>query len=296
MMRAAVERARQVQAVTAALAQIQNARGADIVPLPAPRVRRFLAATILISLMVSCTHQIEVGYPYRVANYIPALDSSSAVLREFPLEGKPLTVHLPVCLGLTLFGPDGRSLYGTNATPLTYESLGLSKIEFNPIRASMVPGTSTFGIKSFAVSIREDKLIIAGARPGSKGWSCGVFEILLPAGEVRQVLTYDCSYRWSWDHLSLSPTGKEAVATVGSNTDHDLHLELIDLVHGTTKSLVSGSWVGVWSPDGKWIAILEGRSPHIFLIDPRNPSQRRSLGHTSSIRPEWSPDSRYLLL
>jgi hypothetical protein len=52
----------------------------------------------------------------------------------------------------------------------------------------------------------------------------------------------------------------------------------------------------VWSPDGKWIAILEGRSPRIFLIDPRNPSQRRSLGRTGSIRPEWSPDSRYLLL
>ena len=28
----------------------------------------------------------------------------------------------------------------------------------------------------------------------------------------------------------------------------------------------------------------------------QNPSQRRSLGHAASIRPEWSPDSRYLLL
>jgi hypothetical protein len=262
--------------------------------------RRFLAVMVLIGLMVSCAGQIQVAYPYRIANYLPADDSDSDALRVFPSEGQPLTIPLPVCLGRTAFGPDGRSVYGANATRpqphVTRTTTGLSKVEFNPTRASIVPGTSTFVIKSFAVSVRQDKIIISGSQPGANGRDCGVFEVLLPAGSVRKVLNSDCGYRWAWDDLSLSPHADQAVATVGSNTDHNLHLELIDLVHGTTRPFGSASWIGVWSPDGNWIATLGNPSDRILLIDPNNPSRQRSLGGTAGIRPEWSPDSRYLLV
>jgi Tol biopolymer transport system component len=159
-----------------------------------------------------------------------------------------------------------------------------------------VPGTPGFVVRSFAISGREDKVVISGNREEGSGRRCGLFEILISSGNVRQVLNSDCRYQWTWDHLSLSPDGGQAIATLGSNTDHNLHLELIDLVHGTTRPLSSEFWVGVWSPDGKWIAALANRNRKLFLIDAHDFSKRRDLGGTSGIAPEWSPDSRYLLL
>lgn len=263
------------------------------------KTRRLLeATTAFFGFMVSSTGQTKVpAYPYRVANFFPGLDSDA--LRVFPSDGSMVTIALPFRLGRVMFGPDGKSLYGTNATGrggVIQESAGLSKVELNPTRSSPVSGTAPFMIKSFAFSVRQDKLIISGNRRETNGSVCGVFEILLPVGNVRQVLKSDCNYQWAWDELSLSPDGALAIATVGSNTDHDLHLDLIDLVRGTTKSLGSEFWMGVWSPNGKWIAVLGNRSRDISLIDPHDLSRRRSLGGTARIKPEWSPDSRYLLL
>jgi hypothetical protein len=73
-------------------------------------------------------------------------------------------------------------------------------------------------------------------------------------------------------------------------------VELLDLVHGTTTSLGSEFWTGVWSPDGKWIAMLGTGNNKLFLVDARDFSKRRELGDTTGIEPVWSPDSRYLLL
>jgi hypothetical protein len=79
--------------------------------MPATFVARgFLAA--LIGVMVSCTEQIQVGYPYRVANYLPVYESDSDELKVFPFEGQPVTIPVPMCLGQATFGPDGRSVYG----------------------------------------------------------------------------------------------------------------------------------------------------------------------------------------
>jgi hypothetical protein len=142
-------------------------------------------------------------------------------------------------LGRPIFGPDGRTIYGTNQIDRdgrTFE-LGLSKIEFNPTRLSPVPATEGFAIRSFAVSVRQDKLVVSGSRMEDNKRHCGVFEILLPGGIVRDVLSVDCHYQWSWDYLSLSPDGAQAVASVGSNTDGNLRLELIDLVRDHARCL-----------------------------------------------------------
>jgi len=140
-------------------------------------------------------------------------------------------------------------------------------------------------------------LVIAGSQRQASGvFNCGVFEILLPAGTLRQVLTSDCRYQWSWDQLSLSPDGKRAVATVGSNATQNLHIEVIDLASGTAKTLSIEFWAGVWSPDGKWIAALGNHSRSLVLIDANNFSKRKNLGTAAAIRPAWSPDSRYLVL
>lgn len=267
------------------------------------KTRRLLAAIwAFVGFTISSTGRSKVpaAYPFKAANYYPGFKANSVALRVFSFDGSMVNIALASRLGRTLFGPNGKSLYGTNASSVQEgvirESPGLSRIEFQPARSSLVPGTGSFNIKSFALTARQDKLIISGSRHDGAARECGIFEIGLPDGNTRQVLKSDCRYQWSWDKLSLSPDGAQAIATVGSNTDHDLHLELIDLAHGTAKSVGSEFWMGVWSPNGKWIAMLGDRNYSLVLIEPGNFSRRRSLGSTSRIRPEWSPDSRYLLL
>ena len=79
-------------------------------------------------------------------------------MKVFPLEGKVLIIPLPLRLGRAILATDGKSVYGTNATGtqpyITKELPGLARVEFNPTRASAVPGTSTFTIERFALSVR----------------------------------------------------------------------------------------------------------------------------------------------
>jgi hypothetical protein len=234
------------------------------------------------------------AYPYDVAAYLPAsLGSDTDTLKLFPFEGAAVTIALPFRLSGVMFAADGKSAYGFNASGENgiYRNLpGLAKIEFNPTRLTPVLGTIPFVfIKSLAISARQDKLVISGNRLDSDGRRCGVFEILLPAGNVRQILKSDCRYQWAWDKFSLSPDGAQAIATVGSNTDHDLHLELIDLVRGTARSFGRGFRVGVWSPDGNWIAALGNGNHKLFLMDAHDLSKRRSLGSASAIKPTCRP-------
>ncbi len=235
------------------------------------------------------------SYPYETANYI--FDRHSDALRIFPSRGNAITIALPFRLHTAMFGPDGKSIYGVaiadRADVARYKS-GLVRVEFNPTRISPVPGAGGASIRSFAVSSRQDKIVISGNL--GQG-NCGVFEILLSGGNVRQVLHTDCLHSRSWDDLSLSPNGEQAIATFGSNIDRNLHLEMIDLVHGTTRSLGGEFVIGAWSPDGKWIVVREGGPrDQLFLMDATDFSRRRSLGGAVVLMPAWSPDSRYLLL
>ena len=83
--------------------------------------------------MVSCAGQTKAAYPFVAANFLHGDDSD--VLKVFPFKGQAATIPLPLRLGRATFGPDGRSVYGPNATQperqVTLETSGLSKIEFN---------------------------------------------------------------------------------------------------------------------------------------------------------------------
>jgi Tol biopolymer transport system component len=212
-----------------------------------------------------------------------------------------VTIDLPFHLYNVTFAPDGKSLYGVVAesveSNVERDAPGLSRIEFNPTRVSPVLGTTGFAIRSYAFSSRQDKLVISGSVSKANERRCGVFEILVSYGTIRQVLSSDCHNPPTWDNLSLSSDGEEAIATTGSNKD-DLHLEQIDLVQGTIKSVGGDFWMGVLSPDGKWI-IARDRSPRadkIFLIDTADFSNIRAFAGGVKLTPTWSPDSRYLLL
>jgi hypothetical protein len=252
---------------------------------------------VLLLVLVAATSAAQTkatASQYHVANYAPGFKEP---LRIFPFNGDMITIPLPFRLGNTVFSPGGMALYGTNTSGedgVLRASRGLSKVEFNPIRISPVLGSEPFIIRSFAISAQQDRIVLSGSRAAKDGPRCGVFEILLPLGSVRQVLDSDCRYRLSWDHLSLSPDGLQAVATVGSNLDHDLHLELIDVVHGTARTLSTEFWMGVWSPDRKWIAALGNGNNNLVLIDTGKFTRKRTLGSIAAIPPAWSPDARYL--
>jgi hypothetical protein len=162
----------------------------------------------------------------------------------------------------------------------------LYKIEFNPIRATLIPGTQDIGeVHSIAVSAQEDKLVVSGRY--RRNQPCGVFEIHLPGGLVDNIIeTPDCRYVSAWLSLSLSPTAEHGVAV------HERHLELIDFAKKSVVSLGDGYSEASWSPDGRWIAALEWAKQRTVLLDGREFSGRAVLGD-SEVR--WSPESRFLL-
>ncbi len=253
-----------------------------------------LLPTMAISILLpfSTVRAQVFSEEYQTAVYLHG--DHSDTLKIFPVKGDPIAITLPLRLADAIFGPDGKSIYGIrverpeNGLPVRRD---IAKIDFNPIHSTIIPGGRGLVIKSFAISSRQDKVVISGGLQFSDARRCGIFVVEIPTGNVKQILSGDCHDQWSWDHLSLSPRGEQAVAS------HDRHLELLDLVQGVTRSLGNEFETGIWSPDGKWIAAREsGDRDRIWLIDAANFSRRRSLGAAVVLMPEWSPDSRYLLL
>lgn len=252
-----------------------------------------ILATMGVVVIVPLTGQIKLSpYPYEAASYVSQPHSHS--LKIFPSKGNAVTIVLPYVDGLT-FAPDGKSLYGfVREDPFR---AGLSKIEFNPTRITTVPGSQSLIIQTFAISSRQDKLVASGNLRDEHGNRCGLFEISIPSGSIRQILNSDCRESWDCQNLSLSPSGEEAIAGIGSHVSHEFHFERIDLARGTTKSLDDQFSLGVWSPDGKWIVARErSRRDKLFLVDAMSFSRQRDLGGAIVLKPAWSPDSRYLLL
>jgi WD40 repeat protein len=213
-------------------------------------------------------------------------------LTLFPLDTrKARDIALPFPLGYFVFSSDGKALYAETSTqvPGTRPRAGLLRIEFNPTRVSPVLGGSGFRSSfGLAVSAHQDKLLISGPHWNGARIACGVFELLVKDGSVRQILeSSDCHVAEAHSYLSLSPNGTQAVAI------HNRSLELIDLARGASKSLGEEFYKASWSPDGKWIAALEySPQQRTILFDASSFTPRRMLGTTDL---KWSPDSRYLL-
>jgi hypothetical protein len=221
---------------------------------------------------------------------------NSQGITVFPFDGPSFIIPLPFVPMAVAYGARGDVLYALKrrgASPQSGSSI--VKIEFHPIRISPLWESSDFRIGAFAVSEREDKLVVAEPRNLATR-TCNLVEISLPSGSSRQALrSSDCSA--AWNEISLSPDGLHALANVGRD------LEMIDLVHGTFKSLGSkftkGTWSSsaAWSPDGNRIVVMEsaGRGK-LFLLDPTDLSEVGALhGGSHEMTPVWSPDSRYLV-
>lgn len=230
------------------------------------------------------------------ANFVSAnWGPGSHGLRLFPMDGGATVIDIQFPLWAVKFAGDGRSLYGSiPIDQATKGEQGLVRVDFNPTRSTPVTGTQGFAIRDFAVSQDRSKVVISGGHREGAIEKCGLFEITVSTGVARQVLAGDCSYRWSWTELALSPDGSRAVASYGNtHTDHNYRLELIDVSHGTARSL-GDLTRPAWSPDGRSVAAIDWNRKRLILLDASDFSHRRDLG--STIETAWSPDSKYLLV
>jgi WD40 repeat protein len=206
-------------------------------------------------------------------------------IRVFSAGPKPVMIQLNPDGWPYQFGPTGRSLYGTVRENCLYKL----QLESNRGATVACPAGVYFSVWSgdVALSAREDKALIFGAEREGQNRKCGVFEIPLPNGAPKLVTGADCNERP--DRRSFSCAPECAFATIIQHSE----LRILDVSSGTFRSLGVGFLAAAWSPDGKWIAALEGgRRPVTVLFDGATYERRKVLPESEA---QWSLDSRYLL-
>lgn len=196
-------------------------------------------------------------------------------------------VESPLRLEFFTYANDGTALYALSTSD---KPICMYKIEFSPVRIARVGCPSGLaGVFSFATSASGDRLLVSGLVREGTGTRCGVFQIHLPDGTLRQILGNEkCdehSYENSWTGLSISPDTDQAVAVRRDR------LELIDLKGGTSRIVTDATAKAAWSPDGRWIAAVTTHR-QTDLISTSDFMKKRTLAESEG---QWSPDSKYLL-
>jgi hypothetical protein len=230
------------------------------------------------------------------AAYFEHIPTKAPQLLLFPMVGPEMKIELPAGLSNEfrpiLFAPDGKVIYGQ-----TTVGSGIVKIEFKPARQSIVRGSTGLGeIWNIAMSQGSGRLLVSSWSK-TKG-ECGTFEIDPDSGgfqTLRAGRFPDCG-GGGWP---ISPDGKRAMRLSMNELgviDSRSPLGLVDLGTGEVQPIGVGMAGATWSPDGRWIAVLSGRSGSstILLVDANNPSRRRNLGPGGNA--EWSPDSKRILV
>lgn len=222
---------------------------------------------------------------YNAAFYTSGAAPGTPRLLVFPVGGKEFTIALPFVFRAATFGPEGRSVY---AAPTSLH--GLFKVEFNPVRATLVRGSEPFAIFGVAVTARADRIVISGSNGLDASAEWGMFALDPTDGRTRTLVRHEAprpgaNGEW-WSDVSVSPDGARAVAF------RHKELELIDLLKGTVTSLGPDLEQGAWSPDGKWLAVNNRKKNRTVLLDANTLAPERAVEWSHL---KWSPDSRYLL-
>jgi hypothetical protein len=253
---------------------------------------RRLALVVVMAVVAatSCAGQtVKVGvgpfYPAYLAQGTPP------TLLLFPPHGPELKVDLPTGLNANFrvigSSPDGKAIYFQKAFS---PEAGITRVEFNPARSIIVPGSVGIGtISSFIESAQTGRIFVSARTPDGM-LQCGDFEIDPNEGVFRELqvgASPDCGG-------SVSPDGKRDLRIKRELHAPSGQLILRELATGTEKVVGKGYSTAAWSPDGRQIAaILESKS--IVLMDTNSPSKKRKLG--SGDGPLiWSPDSKWLAL
>jgi DNA-binding beta-propeller fold protein YncE len=146
------------------------------------------------------------------------------------MEGSQVTVLLPGGLPLNLrvdaFSSDGRAIYVQNASRW---SDGIRKIEFKPVRQTVVPGSVGLGtIWHLTVSQPSSRIFVSGISQNGDKTECGTYEIDSDAGTLRTLRAgayTDCAGGGG----AISPDGKRLLSYLGNE------LSLVDLNTGAVK-------------------------------------------------------------
>lgn len=211
----------------------------------------------------------------------------------FPFNAPKVVVPLPFSAMGVFYSPSGDSIYAGRENRAA--SAGLFRIDLKSRQATPVAGSSNLSFHSLAIAPDESRIFISGAYRNGGQTECGIFELETATGTVRTVPVSgkpDCDYLHTWHNLSLSPDGRRAVAF--RKVDVEPEIFLINLESGAVTSLGWG-WRAAWSPDGRWIALLDVDNV-VTILDATEPSRKERFGRTESNELTWSPDSRYLLL
>ncbi len=212
-------------------------------------------------------------------------------LRLFPLNAPGETVPMAEVAKLfqvIWFSRDGKSVFGQARQLPPGHAAGITKIEFNPMRQSIVPGSDGFGkVAHLTASPSSGRLLVAGWA-GSQLTQCGYFEIDPKTATVRMLRAgsdLDCRQGPG----PISPNGRLAVSAGGGQ------LGLLDLetaAHRIMNGLGSADSCN-WSPDSRLLAC--NHEGAIVVVDVET-CRLRKMGGRGNGDAEWSPDGKHLLV
>jgi hypothetical protein len=250
-------------------------------------------STVAVAMAVSLHGQTvkSAAFPFSAAHFQLGFGrATNPQLVVFPASGPSSHLDLPEKLGgnFRLLGSssDGRAVYGQLTFPKAWG--GITKIEFDPIRLSVVSGSVGLGnISSLIESPQSGRILVSASTMRNGNLECGDFEID-PAGGRFESLRIgafpDCGG-------PVSPDGTRELTTAKDQ------LRLLDFRTKTARVVRTKCSWAAWSPDGRWIAAAIGEKgkSRVVLIDTVDPSKERTLA-TGEGPLVWSPDSKWLLL
>jgi hypothetical protein len=216
------------------------------------------------------------------------------VVAVFPLAAPRSTISLPESVRYSKvidFGTDGRTLY-------VQTDRGILKILLGSLDQDLIPGTQDLAsIWSLTVVRRDGRLFVSGIAGGR----CGTFEIDGHSREPVPVLAGRYPQCGGGGGV-VSPDAMQEVRKT------QVGLRVTDLRTGASRVIrgfESGGkfddfalWLHrlAWSPDGRWISVVDDNG-RIILCDADSLTSKRYLGRSFGRAPvQWSPDSKYVLV
>jgi hypothetical protein len=103
-----------------------------------------------------------------------------ARLEIFPRDGKRFAIPLPFPCQTYYYSPDGEALYCSSMDSVL-------KIEFRPLRSTLIPGSNALGALSLAIAAHQGNLVISGVRKQGGREERGIFELNPLTGESRML-------------------------------------------------------------------------------------------------------------